>query len=186
MRSECGARGRSRKPLPGGSGSPLGRHDDRSPRSSVDSRQIEAGNTRQIGSQETRVLELSQRRMRSPWRVPRRSAERRAARDMSRCRARSAKRMATFAGVARTWMECAYRRSASLLCRGRACFWCVVKAELGHEVSRERFRIFRHRARRAGGPCEAWWREHAALRLTVRPRPLPPRFGVATLPRRVL
>jgi len=35
-RSERGARGRSRKPLPGGSGPPLDRHDDRSPRSSVD------------------------------------------------------------------------------------------------------------------------------------------------------
>ena len=87
MRSECGARARSRKPLPGGSGPPLGRHDDRSPRSSVNSRQATTGNTRRAGSQETRELELSQRRMRSPWRVPRRSAERRAARDMSRCRA---------------------------------------------------------------------------------------------------
>jgi hypothetical protein len=81
MRSECGARARFRKPLPGGSGPLLGRHDDRSPRSAVDSRQIEAGNARQVGSQETQELELSQRRMRSPWRVPRRSAERRAARD---------------------------------------------------------------------------------------------------------
>src|SRR5271154_493360 len=53
--------------------------------------------------------------MRSPWRVPRRSAERRAARDMGRCRARQRKRMATSVGVARTRMECAYRRSASLL-----------------------------------------------------------------------
>jgi hypothetical protein len=87
MRSECGARARSRKPLPGGSGPPLGRHDDRPPRSSVDSRQATTGNTRRAGSQETRELELSQRRMRSPWRVPRRSAERRAARDKSRCRA---------------------------------------------------------------------------------------------------
>jgi hypothetical protein len=73
--------------VPGGSGPPLGRHHNRSPRSSVDSRQIKAGNARQIGSQETRELELSQWRMRSPWRVPRRSAERRAARDKSRCRA---------------------------------------------------------------------------------------------------
>jgi hypothetical protein len=81
MRSECGARARFRKPLPGGSGPLLGRHDDRSPRSSVDSRQATTGNARQAGSQETRELELSQRRMRSPWRVPRRSAERRAARD---------------------------------------------------------------------------------------------------------
>ena len=87
MRSECGARARSRKPLPGGSGPPLGRHDDRSPRSSVNSRQATTGNTRRAGSQETRELELSQRRMRSPWRVPRRSAERRAARDTGRCRA---------------------------------------------------------------------------------------------------
>src|SRR4029077_10410768 len=58
MRSECGARARSRKPLPRGSGPPLGRHDDRSPRSSVDSRQIEAGNARQIGPQETRESAL--------------------------------------------------------------------------------------------------------------------------------
>ena len=87
MRSECGARARSRKPLPGGSGPPLGRHHDRSPRSSVDSRQATTSNARRAGSQETRELELSQRRMRSPWRMPRRSAERRAARDKSRCRA---------------------------------------------------------------------------------------------------
>ena len=96
MRSECGARARSRKPLPGGSGPLLGRHHDRSPRSAVNSRQIEAGNARQVGSQETQELELSQRRMRSPWRVPRWSAERRAARVKSRCRARSVLRMATF------------------------------------------------------------------------------------------
>ena len=32
MRSECGARARSRKPLPGGSGPRTDRHDDRSPR----------------------------------------------------------------------------------------------------------------------------------------------------------
>ncbi len=117
MRSECGARARSRKPLPGGSGPPLGRHDDRSPRSSVDSRQIEAGNARQIGSQETRELELSQRRMRSPWRVPRRSAERRAARDMSRCRAADEVRKFAHTCLAlRGHGRCAYRRSASLLC----------------------------------------------------------------------
>jgi hypothetical protein len=115
MRSECGARARSRKPLPGGSGPPLGRHDDRSPRSSVDSRQIEAGNARQIGSQETRELELSQRRMRSPWRVPRRSAERRAARDMSRCRAADEVRKFAHTCLAlRGHGRCAYRRSASL------------------------------------------------------------------------
>jgi hypothetical protein len=87
MRSECGARARSRKPLPGGSGPLLDRHDDRSPRSAVDSRQATTGNARQAGSQETQELELSQRWMRSPWRVPRRSAERRAARDTGRRRA---------------------------------------------------------------------------------------------------
>ena len=64
--------------LPGGSGPPLGRHDDRSPRSSVDSRQTKRVTPVELGSQETRELELSQRRMRSPWRVPRRSAGRRA------------------------------------------------------------------------------------------------------------
>ena len=101
--SECG---RICHPLPGGSGPPLGRHDDRSPRSAVDSRQIEAGNARKlllaydlsenryplfriirsIGSQETRELELSQRRMRSPWRVPQQSAGRRARPARARCR----------------------------------------------------------------------------------------------------
>ncbi|HEX3937268.1 MAG TPA: toll/interleukin-1 receptor domain-containing protein [Xanthobacteraceae bacterium] len=34
--SKCGSRGRSRKPLPGGLGSPPDRHNDRSPRSAVD------------------------------------------------------------------------------------------------------------------------------------------------------
>ena len=86
MRSECGARVRSRKPLPGGSGPPLGRHDDRSPRSSVDSRQATTDNTRRAASQETRELELSQRRMRSPWRVPQQSAGRRARPARARCR----------------------------------------------------------------------------------------------------
>jgi hypothetical protein len=115
MRSECGARARSRKPLPGGSGPPLGRHDDRSPRSSVDSRQAKAGNARQAGSQETRELELSQRRMRSPWRVPRRSAERRAARDMSRCRARQRQANGDIRRRGADMEGCAYRRSSSLL-----------------------------------------------------------------------
>ena len=49
--------------------------------------------------------------MRSPWRVPRRSAERRAARDKSRCRAAEELR-------GHGW--CAYRRSASL--QGRQIF----------------------------------------------------------------
>ena len=54
-----------------GDARPVGRHHDRSPRSSVDSRQAETGNTRQAGSQETRELELSQGWMRSAWRAPR-------------------------------------------------------------------------------------------------------------------
>ena len=37
-----------------------------------------AGNARKVRSQETRELELSQRRMRSPWREPQQSAGRRA------------------------------------------------------------------------------------------------------------
>jgi len=114
MRSECGARARSRKPLPGGSGPPLGRHDDRSPRSSVDSRQATTGNTRRAGSQETRELELSQRRMRSPWRVPRRGAERRAARDRAAAAPKACERHFRSRGAVHGW--CAYRRSASLLC----------------------------------------------------------------------
>jgi hypothetical protein len=88
-RSGGGAYGRICHPLPGGSGPPLDRHDDRSPRSSVDSRQIEAGNARQVRSQETRELELSQRRMRSPWRVPQQSAGRRARPELARGRART-------------------------------------------------------------------------------------------------
>ena len=43
MQLKSDGRERSRKPFPGGSGPPLGRHDDRSPRSSVDSRQIDNG-----------------------------------------------------------------------------------------------------------------------------------------------
>ena len=113
MRSECGARARSRKPLPGGSGPPLGRHHDRSPRSSVDSRQIEAGNARQIGSQETRELELSQRRMRSPWRVPQQSAGRRARPERARCRPeRRRAAQTTHLSAWRRWLACAFRRSA--------------------------------------------------------------------------
>ena len=83
--------------VPGASGPLLGRHDDRSPRSAVDLRQIKAGNARQVGSQEAQELELSQRRMRSPWRVPRRSAERRAARD--RAAAAQQKSCAVMAGA---------------------------------------------------------------------------------------
>ena len=84
---ERGACGRSRKPFPGGSGPPLGRHYDRPPRSSVDWRQAKTGNARRAGSQETRELELSQGWMRSAWRVPRWSAGRRARRVKARCRA---------------------------------------------------------------------------------------------------
>ena len=108
MRSRCGASAVPPRGLANRSraGPPLGRHDDRSPRSAVDSRQIEAGNARKlllaydlsenryplfriirsIGSQETRELELSQRRMRSPWRVPQQSAGRRARPARARCR----------------------------------------------------------------------------------------------------
>jgi hypothetical protein len=120
MRSECGARARSRKPLPGGSGPPLGRHDDRSPRSSVDSRQATTSNTRRAGSKETRELELSQRRMRSPWRVPRRSAERRAARDTSRCRAAEKwRKLRTLSAMRGSWLV---RLSALRLPSGEAIF----------------------------------------------------------------
>ena len=86
--SERGACGRFRKPFPGGSRPPLGRHHDRPPRSSVDWRQAKTGNARRAGSQETRELELSQGWMRSAWRVPRWSAGRRARRDKARCRTR--------------------------------------------------------------------------------------------------
>ena len=40
--------------VPGGAGSPLGRHHDRSPRSSVNSRQATTGNARRAGSRQTR------------------------------------------------------------------------------------------------------------------------------------
>jgi len=143
MRSECGARARSRKPLPGGSGPLLDRHDDRSPRSAVDSGQIEAGNARQVGSQETQELELSQRRMRSPWRVPRRSAERRAARDTGRRRAWSACEWRhSLAWCGHGWM----RLSALRLPSGRQAFFVRVvvrKARMRGRIARTIFSSFR-------------------------------------------
>ena len=95
--------------MPGGSWPPLGRHDDRSPRSSVDSRQATTGNARRAGSQETRELELSQGWMRSAWRVPRWSAGRRARRETARCRA-EATANGNVCAVARLQMN--LRRSA--------------------------------------------------------------------------
>jgi hypothetical protein len=138
VRSECGARGRSRKPFPGGSGSPPGRHNDRSPRSAVDCRQAEAGNARYARSQEARLLELSQRRMRSPWRVPRRSAERRAARDKSRCRARARFRWRHRMVWRGQWKVAPLRRSASL--RGGQSL-VVVHMTRARRASRERCRL---------------------------------------------
>jgi hypothetical protein len=122
-RSRGGARARRIcTPLPGGSGPPLDRHDDRSPRSSVDSRQIEAGNARQIRSQETRELELSQRRMRSPWREPQQSAGRRArpasrgvaqaTLSVARCRARRHRESGNADRCCAAMVGCASRRSA--------------------------------------------------------------------------
>jgi hypothetical protein len=177
MRSECGARARSRKPLPGGSGPPLGRHDDRSPRSSVDSRQIEAGNARQIGSQETRELELSQRRMRSPWRVPRRSAERRAARDKSRCRARARFRWRHRMVWRGQWKVAPLRRSASL--RGGQSL-VVVHMTRARRASRERCRVSATAKRGRGTARSAV--EGAGLLRASRHLPLPARFR-APLPR---
>ena len=159
MRSECGARGRSRKPFPGGSGSPPGRHNDRPPRSAVDSRQAEAGNARYARSQEARLLELSQRRMRSPWRVPRRGAERRAAREESRCRAADELRgLRTLVCDARTMAGAPIGAPPPFLvhghvrkpdatfrdhARGRPSFLCPWwLAKLGcREASRERFSV---------------------------------------------
>ena len=131
MQLKSDGRERSRKPFPGGSGPPLGRHDDRSPRSSVDSRQSETGNARKLGSQETRELELSQRRMRSPWRVPRRSAERRAARDKSRCRAAM---NGNILSCARTWTV---RLSALRLPSLEAFVRLVVRKARMQDASRE-------------------------------------------------
>ena len=122
-RSGGGACGRICHPLPGGSGPPLDRHDDRSPRSSVNSRQIEAGNAREVRSQETRELELSQRRMRSPWRVPQQSAGRRARPELARCRperdARAKCALVCMAAMVR--MRLSALRSL-FCCRGRVYF----------------------------------------------------------------
>ena len=121
---------RAVRKFPGGSGPPLGRHDDRSPRTR--DRQIEAGNARQIGSQETRELELSQRRMRSPWRVPRRSAERRAARDTGRCRLAAASEWRIIIDrVMRTWTV---RLSALRLPSGEAKFVARVEQRETREL----------------------------------------------------
>ena len=139
-RSEGGACGRICHPLPGGSGPPLDRHHDRSPRSSVDSRQIEAGNARQVRSQETRELKLSQWRMRSPWRVPQQSAGRRARPERARCRSRGAgswQHELALRGIG--WMRLSALRSL-FDCRGRVYFCAWSWVELGHDMSRERCR----------------------------------------------
>jgi hypothetical protein len=81
-----------------------------SPRCAVDSRQVATGNARCSRVSGSAGLELSQRRMRSPWRVPRWSAER---------RARPAGRAAAPAGADHG--RCAYRRSASLRSCSSSC-----------------------------------------------------------------
>ena len=111
-------------PLPGGFGPPLDRHDDRSPRSSVDSRQIEAGNAREVRSQETRELELSQRRMRSPWRVPQQSAGRRARPNWRAAapNATSGAKCALVCMAAMVGMRLSAPRSLFFCCRARVYF----------------------------------------------------------------
>jgi len=179
MRSECGARARSRKPLPGGSGPPLGRHDDRSPRSSVDSRQATAGNTRRAGSQETRELELSQRRMRSPWRVPRRSAERRAARD----RAAAAQRSNGNIRSCDADTDGAPIGAPPPFGGGNLSVRVVVrKARMPRRIARMICFIRPRTKCGGGGPPEGWWRGQAPT-LAARPKPLPPRLRAVPPPR---
>jgi hypothetical protein len=115
--SECGSRGRFRKPSPGGSGPPLGRHYDRSPRSAVDSGQVATGNAQCAGSQETRELELSRCWMRPARRAPRWSAERRAV-SAETAAAPEARTDGNIRWRGAAPRQCAYRRSASLRWEG--------------------------------------------------------------------
>ena len=115
--SECGSRGRFRKPSPGGSGPPLGRHYDRSPRSAVNSGQVATGNAQCAGSQETRELELSRCWMRPARRAPRWSAERRAV-SAETAAAPEARTDGNIRWRGAAPRQCAYRRSASLLLSG--------------------------------------------------------------------
>src|SRR6185437_1047199 len=65
--------------------------------------------------------------MRSPWRVPRRSAGRRARPELARCRARSISERRRLLVCGAEWSACAFRRFASLFCcRRRIYFSCVV------------------------------------------------------------
>ncbi len=134
--------------------------------------------------------------MRSPWRVPRRSAGRRARPEMARCRAADKwRRLRTLVcGVSTSgdvcwccaeWLACAFRRFASLLFAGGGSICFVVGKARAHERVARTISLIRLRAVKrsgGGGPCEAWWRGHAALRPAVRQRPLPPRCARSPLP----
>jgi hypothetical protein len=103
------ARARFRKPLPGGPGAPVGRQKDRSVRSVLNARQLFGvqAKHRAAASRGNPGLGLSHRGD-SRWRVPWRSAGRRA--RLSNRAALPRKRQ-----LAR---QCAFRRFASLLCLG--------------------------------------------------------------------
>ncbi len=187
--SECGSRGRFRKPSPGGSGPPLDRHYDRSPRSAVDSGQVATGNAQCAGSQETRELELSRCWMRPARRAPRWSAERRAV-SAETAAAPEARTDGNIRWRGAAPRQCAYRRSASLLLSGgiwkgfRTVAWQNSGAV---RVARTRM-LYPHPRSGGGGPREAWWRGLLRWSFVVvaegssRPAPLPPRSARSPLP----
>src|ERR1700749_3847857 len=80
--------------------------------------------------------------------------------------------------------QCAFRRFASLLR-----FFAFLTRRGGEQSSdantrRENEFVYPPPRSGGGGPCEAWWRGHAALRLAAPPRPLPPPFGRSPSPLR--
>src|ERR1700692_1044064 len=88
MRGGCGARVRSRKPLPGGLGAPLVRHYDRSARSSLHWRRGGASRSHPVIPGNAARAESGV----TAWREPQWSAERRARPAWTRGHARSANR----------------------------------------------------------------------------------------------
>jgi hypothetical protein len=97
------------------------------------------------------VLELSQRRLRLRWRVPRRSAGRRARAEFGALprKQTSCADCVDLSAVRGQWMACAFRRSASLGfsagCEQR------IKQSSGAAASRERFRLSAPAERSGGG-----------------------------------
>jgi hypothetical protein len=138
-------------PHPGGPGSPVGRQKDRSARSALNRRLEASGqNTCELESSGNPVLGLSHRG-RSRWRVPRRSADRRARplpnppRQAGEGGDKSAPpRKRRLVG------QCAFRRFASLfVCRASLFLERGESQSSGAEASRERFSASSLRAKRS-------------------------------------